>query len=385
MLPMEPELRESTSAAGCRKLGVTGIWPEVFDGAGSDAARAPGRRVRVLLVDDVEIHLHLVSAILRAEGYAVETARDAEDALARLRTRRFDLAVLSANLPALAGYELCLRIRAEPTLKPVPVLMLAGWDVEGADCLAHGADDVLERPFTPTQLRWRIQSMLRERAALSRLEESEAVLFSLAVAVEQRDPGTAGHCERLALYSVAMGMRLELPSADLRALYRGGFLHDIGKVGMPDSILFKPGPLAEDEWALMRTHTLRGEQICAPLRCLDQVQPVIRSHHERWNGTGYPDALRGDRIPLLARILQFADVFDALTTVRPYKPALSIQDSLRIIQQETRQGWHDPELLPLFLELKHEQLRELAFTVHYERQDLNAMKESLANLRVALG
>ncbi len=382
---MEPELRESTSAVGRRSVDLLGQWPEVFGGAWSDPLRAPVRRVRVLLVDDVEIHLHLVGAILRAEGCAVEVARDAEDALARLRAHRFDLAVLSANLPELAGFELCRRIQSEQGVRPVPVLMLAGWDVDGADCLAHGADDVLERPFTPMQLRWRIQSMLRERATLSRLEESEAVLFSLAVAVEQRDPGTAGHCERLALYSVAMGMRLELSSAELLALYRGGFLHDIGKVGMPDSILFKPGPLAEDEWALMRTHTLRGEQICAPLRCLDLVQPVIRSHHERWNGTGYPDALRGDQIPLLARILQFADVFDALTTVRPYKPALSIQDSLRIIQQETQEGWHDPALLPLFLELKHEQLREMAFTVQHERQDLNAMKRSLAHLRVALG
>lgn len=362
-----------------------GQWPQEFGGARSDHLRAPARRARVLVVDDVDLHLHLVGAILRAEGYAVEAARDGQDALARLRAQRFDLAVLSANLPKLAGFELCQRIRSEGILQSVPVLMLAGWDVEGADCLAQGADDVLERPFTPAQLRWRVQTMLRERAALSRLEESEAVLFSLAVAVEQRDPGTAGHCERLALYSVAMGMRLELSSAELLALYRGGFLHDIGKVGMPDSILFKPGPLAEDEWALMRTHTLRGEQICAPLRCLDPVQPVIRSHHERWNGTGYPDALRGDQIPLVARILQFADVFDALTTVRPYKPALSIQDSLRIIQHETLEGWHDPELLPLFLELRHEQLRELAFTVQQERQDLNTMKQSLANLHVVLG
>jgi response regulator RpfG family c-di-GMP phosphodiesterase len=181
--------------------------------------------------------------------------------------------------------------------------------------------------------------------------DTEAILFALAQAVEQRDPHTARHCERLAFVSVALGMALHLDRTSLSALYRGGYLHDIGKVGIPDAILFKPGKLTAEEWLVMRTHPARGEEICCHLKSLHPVLPIIRHHHERWDGAGYPDGLRGTQIPLMARVLQIADIYDALTSPRPYKSAYPVKQALHIIEKETQAGWRDPEIVKLFFQL----------------------------------
>jgi cyclic di-GMP phosphodiesterase len=185
-------------------------------------------------------------------------------------------------------------------------------------------------------------------------ESTEGILFALAQAVEQRDHDTSGHCERLAFVSVSMGIAMGLERVCLLSLYRGGYLHDVGKVGIPDSILFKPGKLTASEWVVMRSHSVRGEEICRHLKSLEPVLPIIRHHHERWDGGGYPDGLRGRQIPLLARVLQIADIYDALISRRPYKPALAPAEALRIIQQETERGWRDPEIVKLFLRLHND-------------------------------
>jgi len=161
---------------------------------------------------------------------------------------------------------------------------------------------------------------------------TEAVLLSLAKVVEQRDNHTAGHCERLAFSGVALGVAMRLDSRHLLSLYLGGYLHDVGKVGIPDSILFKPGKLSASEWETMRTHPVRGEEICRPLKSLQPVLPLIRYHHERLDGTGYPDGLSGDQIPLLARVLQVVDIYDALTNPRPYKQAYARPKALEILE-----------------------------------------------------
>jgi putative two-component system response regulator len=193
--------------------------------------------------------------------------------------------------------------------------------------------------------------MLRNKALVDSLEEAETILFALAQSVEQRDKYTGLHCERLAAYSIALGQALGLPRPEQLALYRGGYLHDIGKISIPDVILFKHGLLTDDEWKVMRLHTVRGEEICRPMKTLAPVLPIIRSHHERWDGTGYPDGLAGEDIPLLARILQIADIYDALTTARPYKPAFTREHAMEIMLEEARRGWRDPELVPLFAEV----------------------------------
>jgi putative two-component system response regulator len=213
--------------------------------------------------------------------------------------------------------------------------------------------------------------------------DTESVLFALARAVEQRDAKTAGHCERLAFVSVAMGAAIGLEREALLALYRGAYLHDVGKVGIPDSVLFKPGKLTAREWITIRSHPARGEEICRPMKSLGCVLPIIRYHHERWNGSGYPDGLRGEQIPLLARIVQMADIYDSLTTMRPYKPAFSHTHALAVMAEETKLGWRDPRMFRLFTRV-HKEVAGKMICRSRGRQDLESMSRSLLNLRKAL-
>jgi len=215
--------------------------------------------------------------------------------------------------------------------------------------ISSGADEFLIKPLHPAVVRTRIRAMLRNKALIDSLEEAETILFALAQTVEQRDVYTGQHCQRLAIASVMLGEALGLSQTDLTALYRGGYLHDIGKISIPDAILFKQGLLSEQEWEVMRSHPIRGEEICRPMKSLWPVLPIIRNHHERWDGSGYPDGLAGEDIPLLARILQVADIYDALITERSYKPALSHDQAFALMEEEVRRGWRDPELVPLFV------------------------------------
>ena len=210
--------------------------------------------------------------------------------------------------------------------------------------------------------------------------ETEAILIAVAQAVEQRDPHTARHCERLAFISVALGMALHLDRPSLMALYRGGFLHDVGKIGIPDAILFKPTRLTAQEWMVMRSHTLRGVEICRHVQALRSVLPIIRNHHERWDGTGYPDGLRGSQIPLLARVLQTADIYDALTSPRPYKRAYSVRQALRIMQKETERGWRDPKIVTLFFRLQGGVISQIDDLSRTQQGRFEAMRRALDNL-----
>jgi HD-GYP domain-containing protein (c-di-GMP phosphodiesterase class II) len=210
----------------------------------------------------------------------------------------------------------------------------------------------------------------------SPLEDAEGILFALARAVEQRDRQTAGHCERLALLSLAMGVAMRLDRASLLALYRGGYLHDVGKLGIPDSILFKRGKLTPQEWRVMCGHPAQGEEICRHVKGLHPVLPVIRHHHERWDGTGYPDGLEGEHIPLLARVVQIADIYDALTHPRSYKPSFSTESALVVIRDETARGWCDPEVAKAFLKLH----QDVGLTNGEPDRSLEALRKTVARL-----
>jgi putative two-component system response regulator len=213
------------------------------------------------------------------------------------------------------------------------------------------------------------------------IDETEGLLFALGQAVEQRDHSMAGHCERLAFLSVAMGVVMGLEQTSLLALYRGGYLHDVGKVAIPDSILFKPGALTQQEWAIMKTHPARGEAICRHLKSLRSVLPIIRHHHERFDGSGYPDGLRGTQIPLLARVMQIADIYDALNSPRCYKRAYSPAEALDMIQQETARGWRDPQIVKLFLRLHANVIsKDICPTAEIGRS-LQALRASLSALQ----
>ncbi len=344
----------------------------------------------LLLVDGVEINRQLVKGILKAGCYRILECSQPSDAFRILERENVDLIIADLMIPEIGGLEFCRRVKASRRTRLVPILMLTsvhGVENEVAG-LESGADEFLIKPMQPAALRTRVRTLLRSKRATDSLEEAEAILFALAQTVEQRDKETGNHCHRLATLSVALGTAIGLPEDDLTALLRGGFLHDIGKIAVPDHILFKPGSLTEQEWTVMRSHTWKGERICQPMRTLAPVLPIIRNHHERWDGSGYPDGLKGEKIPLLARILQLADIYDALTSKRVYKPAFSPERAIEILHEEAARGWRDPELVSVFREiLRHPSVAtqgEILFgpEMHLSRElvDLESMRESLARL-----
>jgi putative two-component system response regulator len=320
-------------------------WESVLE----DAAQAP----TILIVDDIELNRRLLKAMLKTAAYRILEAARPSVAIEILEREKVDLVVVDLVMPEMSGPEFCHLLKSERRTQLIPILMttsVQGTENEVAG-IESGADEFLIKPMQPAVARTRIRAMLRNKALTDSLEEAETILFALAQSVEHRDKYTGQHCERLTTYSLALGQALGLPRQEQLALYRGSYLHDIGKIGIPDGILFKRGLLTDEEWQTMRLHTIRGEEICKPMKTLAPVLPIIRSHHERWDGSGYPDGLGGEDIPLLARILQVADIYDALTTARPYKPAFSHQHAIEIMIEEARRGWRDPELVPLFAEV----------------------------------
>lgn len=300
-------------------------------------------RSHILVVDDTALNRQFLKDELEDEGYQVSTAEDGEQALAVVAETPPDLILLDVMMPKLDGYEVCRRLKSDERTILIPVVMVTALTAieERIKGIEAGADDFLSKPYNRVELLTRVRSLLKLKRHTDELENAETVLFTLAISVEAKDPYTNNHCNRLSQYSVALGRKLGLPPEGLKALHRGGILHDLGKVGVPDSVLLKPGPLNETERAVMREHPAIGERICAPLKSLRLVLPIIRHHHERWDGSGYPDGLAGEAIPFTARVLQSVDVYDALTTARPYKPALSTEETFSIMREETAKGWWD--------------------------------------------
>jgi putative two-component system response regulator len=312
-----------------------------------------GGQALVLVVDDDVSVRSSLSRLLRMEGFEVVAEADGHGALDSVRLLRPDVVLLDVVLPDLDGFEVCRRLKADPETRLTPVIMLTGLAamedrVRGLDA---GADDFITKPPERAELLARLRSLLRVKRYTDELERAEAVLLSMARSIEGKDPYTEGHCERLAAWSSEFGRRLGLSDDQVTALDRGGIVHDIGKIAVPDAILFKEGTLTSEEWAIMRQHPLTGEQICEPLRSLRLVLPIIRHHHEKFDGSGYPDALAGEDIPVTARVLQVVDVYDALTTDRPYKPAFSQEDALEKLHAEAEMGWRDSELVAEFRRL----------------------------------
>src|SRR5438105_14089000 len=308
------------------------------------------RPQRILVVDDNPDNLLLLGELLRTRGYEAVGATSAEAALNLVRREQPDLILLDVVMPGRSGYELCIELKNDPVTRLVPVIMITGLSeredrVRGIEA---GADEFLNKPIFPEELFARVKSLLKLKEFTDELETAESVLCTLGLSVESRDPYTEGHCERLAENASNLGRHLHLDEEEIIALRRGGYLHDLGKIAVPDEILKKGANLTAEEWQVMKRHPLTGENICRPLRSLRLVLPIIRSHHEHFNGTGYPDRLRGKEIPLLARILQVVDVYDALTTTRPYKPALTHEHAAMTMHEEADSGFWDPDLVSEF-------------------------------------
>jgi putative two-component system response regulator len=311
-----------------------------------------GRRARIIVVDDDPGMRELLTAMVEGLGHDAVAVPDGVAALAAIAEKPPDLVLSDVNMPGINGFDLCRRLKASLGTRLIPVVLITGigdeFKLQGIEA---GADDFFTKPFSQGDLRVRIRAALRMKAFTDDLESAEAVLCTLGKSIEIRDPYTEGHCERLADYAAALGRALQLGEEALGALRRGGYLHDLGKVAVPDAILLKPGRLTPAERAILRGHPSAGEEICRPLRSLHAVLPIIRSHHERQDGSGYPDGLQGEAIPLTARILQVADVFDALTTDRPYHRAVPHEAALDALDAETRQGWWDPRVVGAFREV----------------------------------
>ncbi len=316
----------------------------------TDAVRPAGK---VLVVDDEAANVTLLNSLLTREGYTVVTASDGEEALAMVASTHPDLVLMDVLMPKLSGYDVCKRIKLNPATRLTPVVLITGLNQreDKLQGINAGADDFLTKPVDPHELKARAHSLVRLKRYTDDLDSAESVIMSLALVIEARDACTDGHCQRLAAYATTFGTALNLSEEERAALFRGGYLHDIGKVGIPDAILLKAGRLSVSEYAQIKDHPVIGDRLCGELRSLRQVRPIIRHHHERLDGSGYPDGLKGDDIPLLAQIMGIVDVYDAITTTRPYKSAGTADEAYAELLQEVKRGWRHEGLVDTFMAL----------------------------------
>ncbi len=313
-----------------------------------------GRRVpRVLVVDDQPTIAGLMSQLLTMRGYDVVTASNVTEAEAEVKKQAPDLILSDVRMPGRSGYDLCRELKSDPATRLIPFVLITGLS-DSADKLQGieaGADDFLNKPVLAEELTARVRSLLRVKEFTDELETADSVLCTLGLIVEGRDPYTEGHCERLSVRAADLGRHLGLDEDSILALKRGGYLHDLGKIAVPDAILKKGSDLTPPEWVIMKQHPVTGENICKPLKSLRLVLPIIRHHHEHGDGSGYPDGLKAGEIPLLSRVLQVVDVYDALRTTRPYKPALAHDQAAQMMREEARQGLWDAELVDEFFSM----------------------------------
>jgi putative two-component system response regulator len=307
----------------------------------------------ILVADDHGAIREGLAEMLRQNGYRVISVEDGEKALQEIRNHPVDLALLDVIMPGRTGFSICREVKSSPETCLIPVMLITGLTnaedrIQGIEA---GADDFLNKPVKKEELLARVRSLVRLKRITDELEHAETVLCMLARSIEAKDPYTEGHCDRLSRFSVSLGERIGLSADRCVALRRGGIVHDIGKVVVPEYVLLKPGPLDATERKLIEDHPIVGERICEPLKSFRHVLPIIRSHHEKQDGSGYPDRLRGSEIPLEARILQTVDIYDSLTTARPYRAALSQEKALEIMWEETRRGWWDAELVDALQEM----------------------------------
>jgi putative two-component system response regulator len=321
---------------------------------------------RVLIVDDEPKIRALLERILLRDGHVIDSAENGHAALAAVERAVPDVILTDVTMPGMDGFELCHRLKMNVATRLIPVVMVTGLAdrdnrIKGVEL---GADEFLTKPVDPQELRARVRSLMRIKRYTDDLDSAASIIMAMAIMVEARDGHTEGHCYRMANYATAFGRQLGLSQDDLQTLHRGGFLHDIGMLAIPDAVLRRPGRLEPEEFELVKSHTIIGDQLCGNLRSLQAVRPIVRHHHERLDGSGYPDGLRGDDIPLPAQIIAIVDVYDAVTTQRPYQRAQSIEQALDLLRQQVGCGWRNPELVEAFAQVVRSGRFDTYQTVH---------------------
>ncbi len=305
----------------------------------------------ILIVDDMATNRGLVKAVLAKNNYEIYEAGSGEKALEMIENLNLDVILLDVIMPGLDGIETLKRIREKDDFRLIPIIMLTSLD--SPDNIAYGMDsgasDYIVKPFNAIELQARVTAAINSKRLTDRLDDAESMLFALARVVEAKDTTTADHCDRLGHTAVVLGEALGLGFDDLESLRRGGLLHDIGKIAIPDNVLLKPGKLNEAEWKIMRQHPAIGAHLCSVLRTMRSTVDIIRCHHEKMNGSGYPAGLAGEEIPYLARVFQIVDVYDALSSERPYKKALPASVVIEILESETEKGYWDPDIAIVFI------------------------------------
>lgn len=307
---------------------------------------------KILIVDDELVNLNLLRATLENEGYKLFFAKSGENALQQVTTHNPDLILLDIMMPGLSGYDVCIRLKSNEKTKNIPIIFVTtrNTEINEADGFALGAVDYITKPISQPIVRARVKTHL-SLVQVEKLESSRLLIIQrLGRAAEYRDNETGLHVIRMSHYSRILAQALGQPDDWCEMLLNAAPMHDVGKIGTPDHILLKPGKLDDDEWKIMRQHPGTGAGIIgkhdSPL--LEMSRLAALTHHEKWDGTGYPRGLAGEEIPLEGRIIAIGDVFDALTTARPYKKAWSIEKAINLLKKES--GKHfDPNLVPIFL------------------------------------
>jgi putative two-component system response regulator len=324
----------------------------------SSLTRLGDSRASVLVVDDLPFNLEVMEEILAREGYRVITASSGEEALGMIARRPVDLAILDVMMPGMNGFDLCRKLKTISGRRYFPVILVTALNgledkIRGLDA---GADDFLMKPFNTIELITKIRSLLRLSKLQGELEHFEDIILALAIAIEAKDPYTKGHSERVGGLSRNFAEYLGLSEDERELLFKAGVLHDIGKIGVDNQILHKRADLTADELMQIKAHVLVGENICSPLQSAREILPVIRHHHERWDGAGFPDGLKGEDIPLLARITSITDTFDAMVSIRPYRSPFSIGEALAKMEEEAHMNQWDPLLLEKFLTMMRDMM-----------------------------
>lgn len=331
---------------------------------------------RILVVDDMATNRALVRLVLGTPEFEVIEAPSGQQALAMIHDAHPDAVLLDVLMPGMDGFEVCQALRDQEEFRLLPVIMLTslGSPDDVARGIEVGADDYVTKPFNAIELQARVRGAVDKKRLIDRLDDTESVLFALARVVEAKDRTTGDHCDRLSHYSVVLGEALGLGYDDLEALRRGGVLHDIGKVAIPDAVLLKKGKLTDEEWAVMRQHPTIGAYLCSALRTMRRTVDIIRYHHEKWNGSGYPAGLAREEIPYLARIFQVVDVFDALSSERPYKPAMARHEVIALLREETGKGYWDPDIMRIFIDILEHHPDRLELPTGQDRRDAEIVR-----------